>query len=105
MMINCISRARSGELKSILYLFVVYLTTLSLLVYCKCSCISECSDPVNLVHSILLDFSNVNPRILIADKSTKLVVNLHVKLDEISEEKIQEEIGGEGVHSVVCDSL
>jgi hypothetical protein len=36
---------------------------------------------------MLLDFSNITSRILIADTSTKLVVNLHVKRDENSKEK------------------
>jgi len=47
-------------------------------------------------HIKLLDFSNVDTRILISDISTKLAVNLHMKCDEISGEKIQEGIGGGG---------
>jgi hypothetical protein len=43
---------------------------------------------------MLLDFSNISSRILIAVTSTKLIVNLHVKRDEISEGKNSRENWG-----------
>ena len=51
---------------------------------------------------MILVFSYINTRILIADTSTKLVVNLHVELDEISEKKIKREWGG-GRGQLKCD--